>query len=385
MNESFYRDLDTISDFSFIFDEDIYKEIPEDWIIVMTDIIESTKAIDSGKYKQVNAAGSLSAMAITNILGDMQFPFVFGGDGMTILLPPSFADKVKPILASTIRIVHLLFELELRAAVIPVNKIVGLNKKIQIAKLKVSKNYNQALISGEGITEAEKFLKSENSLYRINANMYPGVEADYSGYTCRWQDYPSGLDVTAAIIVKFRNLDNAINRTLFSQINAILGNSEEQHPLRAKDSRIAWNKEILENEAFVLSGTQKGLMPVLLKLKIRIEIIFTVIFVKFKIHYMHGKKEVWNTKTDNITSSDYRKFDDSLKMIVSLTNESVEQLKLFLEKEYSKGNLFYGFHIAQKATITCLMHAESGNEVHFVDAAGGGYAYAAVQLKKQMK
>ena len=35
--------------------------------------------------------------------------------------------------------------------------------------------------------------------------------------------------------------------------------------------------------------------------------------------------------------------------------------------------------------MTCLVFERMGSQVHFVDAADGGYAMAAVGLKKQLK
>ncbi len=54
---------------------------------------------------------------------------------------------------------------------------------------------------------------------------------------------------------------------------------------------------------------------------------------------------------------------------------------MLLEKARIEGRIFYGLHITDRAMITCLMHTGAGHEVHFVDAADGGYAYAAKQLK----
>jgi hypothetical protein len=61
-------------------------EIPGDWTVFLSDVVGSTKAITEGRYKEVNTAGSLPVMAIANLVGDMSFPFAFGGDGMTAVL-----------------------------------------------------------------------------------------------------------------------------------------------------------------------------------------------------------------------------------------------------------------------------------------------------------
>ena len=52
---------------------------------------------------------------------------------------------------------------------------------------------------------------------------------------------------------------------------------------------------------------------------------------------------------------------------------------------HETGDLFYGVHVSDRALTTCLMHEGTVREVHFVDAADGGYALAAKQLKRQLR
>ncbi|MBN2605844.1 MAG: DUF3095 family protein, partial [Thiotrichales bacterium] len=53
--------------------------------------------------------------------------------------------------------------------------------------------------------------------------------------------------------------------------------------------------------------------------------------------------------------------------------------------QYQAGILFYGCHQTNAAVITCLIEKTGTDHVHFVDAADGGYAMAAKQLKTQIK
>ena len=54
----------------------------------LSDIVRSTAAIAAGRYKAVNTAAAAVIAAVANALGDEDFPFVFGGDGASIALPP---------------------------------------------------------------------------------------------------------------------------------------------------------------------------------------------------------------------------------------------------------------------------------------------------------
>jgi hypothetical protein len=61
------------------------------------------------------------------------------------------------------------------------------------------------------------------------------------------------------------------------------------------------------------------------------------------------------------------------------------KLEDYLKDKHAQGKLCYGLHITNRALMTCLVFERMGSQVHFVDAADGGYAMAAVGLKKQLK
>lgn len=85
--ESFYANLPILDNFLEITNSDNFHSVPSDWHVVITDIISSTKAIEEGRYKQVNLLGASSIAAVLNIASEIEIPFVFGGDGATLLIP----------------------------------------------------------------------------------------------------------------------------------------------------------------------------------------------------------------------------------------------------------------------------------------------------------
>lgn len=72
-------------------------------------------------------------------------------------------------------------------------------------------------------------------------------------------------------------------------------------------------------------------------------------------------------------------------MVVACDSGSRESFLKFLDELYRQGKLFYGYHVSDRALMTCALHEGSVREVHFVDSADGGYALAATQLKEQIK
>jgi hypothetical protein len=95
-------------------------------------------------------------------------------------------------------------------------------------------------------------------------------------------------------------------------------------------------------------------------------------------------KRLKDVREDNIRNADIQKLDGAMKMVLSLTPEQREEILAGLEAMRSEGLIWYGSHRSDRAIMTCLIHTNNEDEVHFVDAADGGYAMAARVLKEQI-
>jgi len=94
----------------------------------------------------------------------------------------------------------------------------------------------------------------------------------------------------------------------------------------------------------------------------------------------------WGKYKQQIThTTDSEKFDDMLRMTCCISKEKRVHLQQYLQDSYESSQLCYGLHISDRALMTCLIFERMGSQVHFVDAADGGYAIAALGLKKQLK
>ena len=80
-SDTFYGGIPVFRGFERLMDPSLYSPLPDDWIIGVSDIVESTRAIAANRYKAVNMAGAAVIAAVTNALEGREFPFVFGGDG----------------------------------------------------------------------------------------------------------------------------------------------------------------------------------------------------------------------------------------------------------------------------------------------------------------
>jgi hypothetical protein len=383
-----YLDIPPITDFRDIFNHDFYYHPPESWYLVMTDVVNSTDAIAAGRYKEVNTAGSLGAMAISNITGDMKFPFLFGGDGMTYLIPAPLIGQVRDVLIDTRDLVGKVFSLELRVGIIPVAELKRRGGQLRIARFAVSERYTQAIIGGSGADLAERLIKDPdpaNPWLIPRGETAPGT-ADFSGFTCRWQDVPSRSGETISFIVRARGASGAERMAVLSEvledISTIFGSEGDYHPLSRETQR--QSRSQYYREARVLSGRTRGLAYALRVLGISLEVAALKLVEALRIPLKRGNKYFRDVKLDNIVNSDFRKYDGTLKMVISCSADQRQRFESRLEALHRGGRLNYGIHISDRALLTCLVQFGSGEEVHFIDAADGGYASAAVRLKAQI-
>jgi hypothetical protein len=241
--ESFYAELPALNNFLDITNSRCFKPVPSDWYVVITDIVGSTKAIELGKYKAVNLIGACSIVAVLNVAGKLKIPYIFGGDGAAILIPPSLFVKAKQALLATQHRAKTEFDMELRIGVVPVSDVIAAKYELKVAKVKVSENYYQAAFAGEGLSYTTELIKQPKtaSLYNYHANPRFDIEVDFSGLECRWEDIPSKNIETVTLIVKAMSEDNEINNRLYrdviKKIHSIYGREDTLHPIAKKISQ----------------------------------------------------------------------------------------------------------------------------------------------------
>ncbi|MCB0290157.1 MAG: DUF3095 family protein, partial [Calditrichaeota bacterium] len=81
----------------------------------------------------------------------------------------------------------------------------------------------------------------------------------------------------------------------------------------------------------------------------------------------------------------YRKFDGLLRMVISGTQSQRGDLLSVLRQFQQQGKIAFGIHTSSTALVTCVISDYKTDHVHFLDGSNGGYALAAVELKRQLK
>ncbi|MGB3267512.1 MAG: DUF3095 domain-containing protein [Microcoleus sp.] len=389
-SENFYSELPLLDNFIKITDLGNFVDVPDDWYIIVTDIRGSTKAIESGKYKEVNLLGACSIVAVLNAATPIEIPFVFGGDGASLLMGPSLLPAAKIALLAIQQLAKTEFDMDLRVGAVPVKVVVAANFPVKIAKFKVSENYSQAVFIGGGLTRATELIKDPvaGKAYSFkNKNNGVSPTADFSGLECRWQDIPSkyGEIVTLLVMVRedFGQQSHQFYRKIIKKIEYIYGKENSLNPIDRENLKLTLNSTKLIKETLVRASNASWLDRQLYLSKIQLETAVGSLLMNLKVK---TEELDWGVYKDiAIAATDYRKFDDMLKMVISGNEWRRKKLTRYLEKNYREGKLVYGLHVADRALMTCLVFERNGRQVHFIDGADGGYALAAKDMKQRMQ
>src|SRR5262245_42521169 len=131
--DRFYERLPIFREFTRLMEPALYQPLPDDWLVGVADVVQSTRAIQQNRYKAVNMAGAAVIVAITNALKGRDFPFVFGGDGASFAISAADADAARQALAETATWVKEDLELELRIGLASVAAIRTYGLDVRVA------------------------------------------------------------------------------------------------------------------------------------------------------------------------------------------------------------------------------------------------------------
>jgi hypothetical protein len=300
---------------------------------------------------------------------------VFGGDGASFAVAPGDLALAREALAATAAWVREDLELSMRVALVPVSAVRAQGLDVRVARFGPSANLSYAMFSGGGLGWAEAAMKrGEFAVAAAPA----GTQPDLSGLSCRFEEIPASRGVILSVLVlPAKGADQAAFRKAIEDIIALVEHSPDAgRPVPASGPPLRWPPQGVEYEARAARGG-----PLAKRRAVVLAVTLWAYFVmRFGIKV--GNFVPRNYVQQVVENSDFRKYDDGLKMILDCTEDLEAELAQHLKAAASAGILRYGLHRQDAAMMTCFTPSVMRSDhVHFIDGARGGYATAATALK----
>jgi hypothetical protein len=268
------------------------------------------------------------------------------------------------------RIVRNALDLDTRCALIPVAAARAGGFDVRVAYQTLSGKRRRRAWPGGGIDHAETLCKAPAGTAFVVAADETTKDADLSGLSCRWQPLAArnGVMLTAIIRANESASLSPVYRDLYAAIQT--ATRRDLCPVVASNLRSSWpprggaHERKFGHSLFEVYG-QSFLARVSEATGLTI-----------------GGFDGRAYRRSLPAHSDYRKFADSLRMVIDCTTREADGIERVLALARERGAIEFGLHRASAALMTCFVsNTDDGGHVHFIDGADGGYTLAAQQLR----
>ena len=237
-------------------------------------------------------------------------------------------------------------------------------------KFEVSKNEYLAKFIGGGLNLADKLIKQEKKYQYKNIS---SEENDFDNLSCRWKPIKNTRGTILTLIIQ---ADSFLDyKEVYNEIDQTLQFNKKYNPIKTKTMSYKNIKEMIQDEK---KYNQKKSLKYLFRI-LEIVMCYLLFFKLRKFLPKSLKKYIKSMER----YSDYRKLDDTLRMVIDCSLLEVKKITEILDQFE---NIKYGMHLSESALMTCLVsNLNDGGHIHFVDGNNGGYALAAKNLKKKLE
>jgi hypothetical protein len=389
MTDNFYKNLKSFDALSGVSDANNFFEAPSDWSVVLTDVRGSTKAIEEGRYKDVNLIGAACITAVKNEIKELDVPFVFGGDGATLLVPTRVLGQTLDALKGVARVAKTM-NLALRVGFVPHKELIDFGQPVLVGRYQMSAQASLAMFSGGGLNLAEEWIKQDSAHRRSvsdqDLELYQG-EPNLEGLECRWKPIPSQQGEILTVLVRALHKEVAQNLKIYESvihdIEAVAGDNKTRNPAKLELLKTETNPLKLQSETRVRAALESRLG----RLRYAVGLFVATLYgrIVFGLNLKTGGVDWAQYKKDVAAHSDYWKYDDVLRFVIDVSPEQKEKLLGIFDSRRAHGDIAYGVQSSRQALMTCLVFDRTGDHLHFIDGGDGGYALAAKELKRQLK
>jgi len=356
-------------------EEHLFYKIPVNWYVVITDVKNSTAAIQEGLHETINLVATGSIVALLNIAfkSKLTVPFFFGGDGASFIIPPTLLDTTMHALLQHKENTKNNFNLELRVGYVPVAEIYEQEHALNISKLRTSELFAIPVLLGDGLMYAEKKIKGPDYMF---ANLPAAKdELDLSGMQCRWDRIKppeNYFEVVSLLVIAREGVKQSqAFKKVMDSIDVIYGAPQTRKPISVGKLKLKTTLAKLGLEVRTRMGGFR--LFHLLNTWVRTSIGYFYFKTKKGRVYLHSLVDM----------SDTLVIDGRINTVISGTAQQRELLETALSKIERDGEIFYGLYVSKESVMSCYVRNINDGHVHFVDGAEGGYTKAAGVIKQK--
>lgn len=377
-NDLFYSRLPVndipLSD--LLMEEHLFYKIPVNWHVVITDVKNSTAAVQEGLHETINLVATGSIVAVLNIAykANLTVPFFFGGDGATFIIPATILDAAMQALHLHRENTKTNFKLDLRVGHVPVAEIYEQEHVLNISKFRTAVLFDIPVLLGDGLMYAEKKIKGPD--YKFAAMVATNEELDLSGMQCRWDRIKppeNYFEVVSLLVIAREGVKQSmVFKKVMDNIDAIYGTPQTRTPISIGKLKL---KATLAKIGMEMRARMGGFRPFYLLTN----------WIKTLLGYFYFKTKKGKVYLHNLVDmSDTLVIDGKINTVISGTAQQRELLEAALSKIEGDGEIFYGLHVSKESVMSCYVRNMNDRHIHFVDGAGGGYTNAAGIIKQKI-
>jgi hypothetical protein len=404
----FLADLTPVGAFVEALDASQYAALPQDWVVFLTDVRDSTGAIARGGYRSVNLVGAACIVAAINAAGRRpaeatprdarsdRIGWAFGGDGATLVVHAQDADAVEQALVAVAAMAEGAHGLSLRVGRVPASALTAAGLSVGVCRLRLAGTDTLTMLRGDGIAAAEAWIKAPDSRFLVDTDRIV-PPADLGGLSCNWEPFAARRGVVLALLVLARGEHaEATYRDVYRVIDQLAADADAApqpastpdgphgHPVPLQ----ALRKDVWAPSTLGLTRATRGFgRSWIVRLRTAVAVwldgVLGNAMFRLGLRSLTVKPATYLPST--VARTDFRKFDGMLRMVVELPEARARALEAWLAHAHAAGRLCYGVHASGAAVMTCAVFSfAADSHVHFVDGADGGYAMAASRLKQQI-
>jgi len=356
-------------------EEHLFFKMPANWYVVITDVKNSTAAIQKGLHETINLVATGSIVAVLNIAykANITVPFFFGGDGASFIIPPTLLEAALHALLQHKENTKTNFDLDLRVGHIPVTEVYEHGHALNISKLRTSELFAIPVLLGSGLIYAEKKIKGPDYMF---ATLTAGAELDLSGMQCRWDRIKppeNFFEVVSLLAITPEGVEQSrAFKKVIDSIDAIYGEPQKRKPITVDKLKL---KTTLAKIGLEMKARMGAFRPLYLVMN----------WIKTSLGYFYFKTKKGKAYLHNLVDlSDTLVIDGRINTVISGTAQQRELLETALDKIEREGEIIYGLYVSKESVMSCYVRNMSDRHIHFVDGAEGGYTKAAGMIKQKV-